>query len=189
MSKGLRQVFLDTETTGLEIRDGNRIIEIGCVEMIDRKLTGNNYHQYIQPDRESEEGALKVHGITSDFLSDKPRFNEPRQSRPKSRLKFVCKRAFSRFKFLPDTTSTESEPLSKEKSRLRYSPEIVQLLSSCFFDDDSPSESNPIFSAFLLGLNSKRVAIPELLSSPPVTAKLLFMMPNGTEVIISVPNK
>ena len=76
MSKGLRQVFLDTETTGLEIRDGNRIIEIGCVEMIDRKLTGNNYHQYIQPDRESEEGALKVHGITSDFLSDKPRFNE-----------------------------------------------------------------------------------------------------------------
>ena len=76
MSKGLRQVFLDTETTGLEIRDGNRIIEIGCVEMIDRKLTGNNYHQYIQPDRESEEGALKVHGITSDFLSDKPRFSE-----------------------------------------------------------------------------------------------------------------
>ena len=70
----LRQIFLDTETTGLEIRDGNRIIEIGCVEMIDRKLTHNNYHQYIQPDRESEEGALKVHGITTEFLSDKPRF-------------------------------------------------------------------------------------------------------------------
>ena len=72
----LRQVFLDTETTGLEIRDGNRIIEIGCVEMIDRKLTHNNYHQYIKPDRESEEGALAVHGITTEFLSDKPRFAE-----------------------------------------------------------------------------------------------------------------
>lgn len=72
----LRQVFLDTETTGLEIRDGNRIIEIGCVEMIDRKLTGNNYHQYIQADRDSEEGALNVHGITTEFLADKPRFDE-----------------------------------------------------------------------------------------------------------------
>ena len=72
----LRQIFLDTETTGLEIRDGNRIIEIGCVEMIDRKLTNNNYHQYIKPDRESEEGALNVHGITTEFLSDKPRFAE-----------------------------------------------------------------------------------------------------------------
>ena len=74
MSGMLRQVFLDTETTGLEIRDGNRIIEIGCVEMIDRKLTNNNYHQYIKPDRDSEEGALAVHGITTEFLSDKPRF-------------------------------------------------------------------------------------------------------------------
>jgi len=70
----LRQIFLDTETTGLEIRDGNRIIEIGCVEMIDRKLTHNNYHQYIKPDRDSEEGALNVHGITTEFLDDKPRF-------------------------------------------------------------------------------------------------------------------
>lgn len=70
----LRQIFLDTETTGLEIRDGNRIIEIGCVEMIDRKLTNNNYHQYIKADRDSEEGALKVHGITTEFLADKPRF-------------------------------------------------------------------------------------------------------------------
>ncbi len=72
----LRQIFLDTETTGLETRDGHRIIEIGCVEMIDRKLTGNNYHQYIQPDRESDEAALAVHGITSEFLADKPRFEE-----------------------------------------------------------------------------------------------------------------
>ena len=72
----LRQIFLDTETTGLEIRDGNRIIEIGCVEMIDRKLTHNNYHQYIKPDRDSEEGALAVHGITTEFLSDKPRFKD-----------------------------------------------------------------------------------------------------------------
>ncbi len=72
----LRQVFLDTETTGLEIRDGNRIIEIGCVEMIDRKLTGNNYHQYINAGRDSEEGALNVHGITTEFLADKPKFDE-----------------------------------------------------------------------------------------------------------------
>lgn len=75
-SKNLRQVFLDTETTGLEIRDGNRIIEIGCVEMIGRKLTGNNYHQYIDAGRDSEEGALNVHGITTEFLADKPTFDE-----------------------------------------------------------------------------------------------------------------
>ncbi len=74
--KNKRQIFLDTETTGLEVRDGNRIIEIGCVEIIGRKLTHNNYHQYVNPDRESEEGALKVHGITTDFLSDKPRFED-----------------------------------------------------------------------------------------------------------------
>ena len=72
----LRQIFLDTETTGLEIREGNRIIEIGCVEMIDRKLTGNNYHQYINAGRDSEEGALNVHGITTEFLADKPKFDE-----------------------------------------------------------------------------------------------------------------
>lgn len=72
----LRQVFLDTETTGLETRDGHRIIEIGCVEMVGRKLTHNNYHQYVQPDRESDEGALAVHGITTEFLADKPRFAE-----------------------------------------------------------------------------------------------------------------
>ncbi|WP_299876540.1 DNA polymerase III subunit epsilon [uncultured Cocleimonas sp.] len=72
----IRQIFLDTETTGLETRDGHRIIEIGCVEMVDRKLTNNNYHQYIKPDRESDEEALAVHGITTEFLADKPRFNE-----------------------------------------------------------------------------------------------------------------
>ncbi|MDH5388024.1 MAG: DNA polymerase III subunit epsilon [Gammaproteobacteria bacterium] len=70
----MRQIVLDTETTGLEPKQGHRIIEIGCVELIDRKLTGNNYHQYLQPDRESDEGALAVHGITTDFLQDKPRF-------------------------------------------------------------------------------------------------------------------
>ncbi len=72
----IRQIFLDTETTGLETRDGHRIIEIGCVEMVDRKLTNNNYHQYIKPDRESDAEALAVHGITTKFLLDKPRFNE-----------------------------------------------------------------------------------------------------------------
>ena len=69
-----RQIVLDTETTGLNPKLGNRIIEIGCVELIDRKLTGNNFHCYINPERNSEEGALAVHGLTSEFLSDKPKF-------------------------------------------------------------------------------------------------------------------
>lgn len=70
----MRQVVLDTETTGLETAHGHRIIEIGCVEMINRRLTGNNFHQYIQPEREIDEGAMEVHGITQEFLADKPRF-------------------------------------------------------------------------------------------------------------------
>jgi len=70
----MRQIILDTETTGLEPEEGHRIIEIGCVEMIDRKLTGNHYHQYINPQREVDEGAIEVHGISNDFLSDKPLF-------------------------------------------------------------------------------------------------------------------
>lgn len=71
-----RQVVLDTETTGLETREGHRIIEIGCVEMVNRRLTGNNYHQYLQPDREIDAGAAEVHGITNQMLADKPRFKE-----------------------------------------------------------------------------------------------------------------
>jgi len=71
----MRQVVLDTETTGLEPREGHRIIEIGCVEMVDRRLTGNTYHQYINPEREVEEGALSVHGISNEFLEDKPVFS------------------------------------------------------------------------------------------------------------------
>ena len=70
----MRQIVLDTETTGLDPLKGNRILEIGCVEIVDRKITENTYHQYIQPDRESEEGALEIHGITTEFLADKPRF-------------------------------------------------------------------------------------------------------------------
>lgn len=70
----MRQIVLDTETTGLNPRSGDRIIEIGCVEMINRRLTGNNLHFYINPERDSEEGALAVHGLTTEFLSDKPKF-------------------------------------------------------------------------------------------------------------------
>jgi DNA polymerase-3 subunit epsilon len=70
----MRQIVLDTETTGLDPKQGHKIIEVGCVEMINRRLTGNNYHQYIQPDREIDEGAQSVHGISNEFLSDKPRF-------------------------------------------------------------------------------------------------------------------
>lgn len=70
----MRQVVLDTETTGLEPSQGHRIIEIGCVEVVNRRLTGNRFHQYLQPDRDIDEGAVEVHGITKEFLADKPRF-------------------------------------------------------------------------------------------------------------------
>ncbi|MCW8945640.1 MAG: DNA polymerase III subunit epsilon [Sedimenticola sp.] len=73
---GARQIVLDTETTGLEPSQGHRIIEIGCVEMVDRRLTGNNFHQYLQPDREIDQAAIEVHGITNEFLVDKPRFGD-----------------------------------------------------------------------------------------------------------------
>ena len=71
----MRQVVLDTETTGLEVSQGHRIIEIGCVEIVDRKLTGRHYHQYIKPERAIDQGALEVHGITEEFLADKPVFS------------------------------------------------------------------------------------------------------------------
>ncbi len=69
-----RQVVLDTETTGLEVSQGHRIIEIGCVELMNRRPTGRHYHQYIQPEREIDAGAMEVHGITPEFLADKPVF-------------------------------------------------------------------------------------------------------------------
>jgi DNA polymerase-3 subunit epsilon len=69
-----RQIVLDTETTGLSAENGDRIIELGCVELFSRKLTGNDLHIYFNPERESHEDALKVHGLTSDFLRDKPKF-------------------------------------------------------------------------------------------------------------------
>jgi DNA polymerase-3 subunit epsilon len=70
----MRQIFLDTETTGLSADNGDRVIEIGCVELFNRKLTGNNKHFYLNPGRDSHEEALKVHGITTAFLKDKPKF-------------------------------------------------------------------------------------------------------------------
>ena len=70
----MRQIFLDTETTGLSAENGDRIIEIGCVELVARKLTGNNKHFYLNPGRDSHEDAMKVHGISNEFLRDKPKF-------------------------------------------------------------------------------------------------------------------
>jgi DNA polymerase-3 subunit epsilon len=70
----MRQIVLDTETTGLSAENGDRIIEIGCVELLGRKLTGNNRHFYLNPERDSHEDALKVHGISNEFLQDKPKF-------------------------------------------------------------------------------------------------------------------
>ncbi|HSX91024.1 MAG TPA: DNA polymerase III subunit epsilon [Pseudomonas sp.] len=72
----MRSVVLDTETTGMPVADGHRIIEIGCVELIGRRLTGRHFHVYLQPDREIDEGAIAVHGITNEFVQDKPRFKE-----------------------------------------------------------------------------------------------------------------
>jgi DNA polymerase-3 subunit epsilon len=72
----MRQIFLDTETTGLYAEQGDRLVEIGCVELINRKLTGNNLHLYVNPGRDSHEEALRIHGITTEFLRDKPKFSE-----------------------------------------------------------------------------------------------------------------
>jgi DNA polymerase III subunit epsilon len=72
----MRQLFLDTETTGLSAEGGDRVIELGCVELINRKLTGNNLHFYFNPERDSHEDALKVHGISNEFLRDKPKFQD-----------------------------------------------------------------------------------------------------------------
>jgi DNA polymerase-3 subunit epsilon len=71
-----RQIILDTETTGLEPRLGHRIIEVAGVEMVNRRLTGRHFHRYLNPGRDSDEGALQVHGLTTEFLSDKPKFSE-----------------------------------------------------------------------------------------------------------------
>ncbi|CCQ11708.1 DNA polymerase III epsilon subunit [Pseudoalteromonas luteoviolacea B = ATCC 29581] len=70
-----RQIVLDTETTGIDPKEGHRIIEIGCVELINRRLTGNNFHVYINPERDIEDEAIDVHGITNEFLRDKPKFH------------------------------------------------------------------------------------------------------------------
>lgn len=72
----MRQIVLDTETTGLETSQDHRIIEIGCIEIIERRVTDNHWHQYINPEREIDAGAFEVHGISNDFLLDKPRFAE-----------------------------------------------------------------------------------------------------------------
>ncbi len=76
MKKNTRQIVLDTETTGLNPKEGHRIIEIGCVELINRRLTGNHFHVYINPEREIDQGAIDVHGITNEFLQDKPKFKD-----------------------------------------------------------------------------------------------------------------
>lgn len=70
----MRQVVLDTETTGMDIESGNRVVEIGCIEIVQRMVSGRSFHTYLNPDRDSEPRALEVHGLTSEFLADKPRF-------------------------------------------------------------------------------------------------------------------
>lgn len=75
----MRQIFLDTETTGLEAHNGDRLVEIGCIEMENRRLTGNTLHLYINPERKGNEEAIRVHGLTDEFLADKPKFAEVAQ--------------------------------------------------------------------------------------------------------------
>ncbi len=72
----MRQIILDTETTGLDFKLGHRIVELAAVELSNRQFTGNNFHYYLNPERESDEGALQVHGLTTEFLRDKPKFHE-----------------------------------------------------------------------------------------------------------------
>ncbi len=72
----LRQIILDTETTGLDPAQGHRIVEIGCIELVDRRFSGRNFHRYLNPERDSDEAALEVHGLTREFLSDKPKFGD-----------------------------------------------------------------------------------------------------------------
>ena len=72
----MRQIVLDTETTGLEPKQGHRIIEIGCVEIVNRRETDRHFHQYLNPDREIDDGAFNIHGISKEFLADKPRFSD-----------------------------------------------------------------------------------------------------------------
>jgi DNA polymerase-3 subunit epsilon len=79
MAGAMRQIILDTETTGLSVEDGHRIIEIGCLEVVNRRITGNNLHFYVNPERAIDEGAMAVHGITEDMLRDKPRFADVAQ--------------------------------------------------------------------------------------------------------------
>ena len=74
--KQKRQIVLDTETTGIDPLQGHRIIEIGCVELVNRRFTGNNYHVYVNPDRIVEQEAIDVHGITNEFLADKPKYRD-----------------------------------------------------------------------------------------------------------------
>jgi DNA polymerase III subunit epsilon len=76
MSGAARQIILDTETTGLEVSEGHRLVEIGCVELRNRRIFGDGFHHYLNPEREIDSGALNVHGITAEFLADKPRFAE-----------------------------------------------------------------------------------------------------------------
>ena len=75
----MRQIVLDTETTGIDPKEGHRIIEIGCVEVVNRRLTGNHFHVYINPGRHIEQEAIEVHGITNEFLADKPTFAQVAQ--------------------------------------------------------------------------------------------------------------
>ena len=72
----MRQIVLDTETTGLNPRTGDRIIEVGCIELMNRRPTGNTFHHYVNPGRDSDPGALEVHGLTTEFLKDKPKFDD-----------------------------------------------------------------------------------------------------------------
>ena len=121
----MRQIILDTETTGLRVEEGHRIIEIGCLEMVNRKLTGRHYHQFINPQREVEAGALAVHGISNEFLADKPVFNDILQALMDfisgAELIIMTRRRSARSCATPKKTNIASRPSFSASSRACHS--------------------------------------------------------------------
>lgn len=122
----MRQIVLDTETTGLEPELGHRIIEIGCVEVVNRRLTGNHYHQYLWPDREVDAGAVEIHGITNDFLKDKPRFADIAQEL----LQFIqgCQLIIHNAPFDVGFINHELTLMAKPNTRIESLCEVVDTL-------------------------------------------------------------
>lgn len=121
----MRQIILDTETTGLDPKLGHRIIEVAAVEIVDRRLTGNHFHRYVNPGRSSDEAALEVHGLTDEFLRDKPRFADI----AKDLLEFVAGTELIIHNAAFDCAFLDTElALADLKPIAKYCPQILDTL-------------------------------------------------------------